>query len=462
MRTIIYQKLKQLETNGHYPFHMPGHKRNCQDEFSNTIPFSLDITEITGYDDLHHPEGMIREAMDDFKKIYKTKESYFLINGSTAGNLAAMASVCSFGDKILIARNCHKSVYHGVELLGLDPVYVYPKINEDGMCEGITKDQISRVLREEKGIKAAVIVSPTYEGVVSDIKEIADMLHSQGILLIVDEAHGAHFPFYEGFPKSAVFQGADLVIQSLHKTLPSLTQTGLLHLCTDRIQKEWVQSRLSIFQTSSPSYLLMASIDYCVHRCQEEKESFQQYEKLMNSFYGKLEALRHLKRIKTDDFGKVVISVRDSSINGMELFRLLRDQYDIEPEMAEIHYLIAMTSVCDTREGILKLEHALLDIDGRLQGIRKENHMEMKMAEVPKIMLPSEAVKQRKGKISLEQSEGKISGDYIYLYPPGIPLIVPGEKITGRVLDKIEEYLHNHMRIEGCENRKISIINERI
>ena len=236
----------------------------------------------------------------------------------------------------------------------------------------------------------------------------------------------------------------------------------VLYLCTDRIQKEWVQSRLSIFQTSSPSYLLMASIDYCVHRCQEEKESFQQYEKLMNSFYGKLEALRHLKRIKTDDFGKVVISVRDSSINGMELFRLLRDQYDIEAEMAEIHYLIAMTSVCDTREGILKLEHALLDIDGRLQGIRKENHMEMKMAEVPKIMLPSEAVKQRKGKISLEQSEGKISGDYIYLYPPGIPLIVPGEKITGRVLDKIEEYLHNHMRIEGCENRKISIINERI
>ena len=462
MKAVIYQKLKELETCGHYPFHMPGHKRNCEDEFSKTIPFSLDITEITGYDDLHHPEGIIRESMDDLKKIYKTQESYFLINGSTAGNLAAVASVCSFGDKILIARNCHKSVYHGVELLGLDPVYVYPQINEEGMCMGITKDQINRILQEEKEIKAAVIVSPTYEGVVSDVAGIADILHSRGIPFIVDEAHGAHFPFYEGFPKSAVFQGADFVIQSLHKTLPSLTQTGLLHLCTDRIQKEWVQSRLSIFQTSSPSYLLMASIDYCVHRCQEQKESFQQYEKLMNNFYGKLDELRHLKRIKTDDFGKVVISARNTSINGMDLFRLFRDQYDIEAEMAEIHYLIAMTSVCDTRNGIMKLERALLDIDAALHENKEDNPIEMKMTEVPKVMLPAEAVKKKKNRIFLEQAEGNVSGDYIYLYPPGIPLIVPGEVIDGKVVQKIKEYQQNNMNIVGCQDGKISIVNERI
>ena len=180
MTAIIYDKLKQLREKGHYPFHMPGHKRNCQDEFSEAVSFAMDITEITGYDDLHHPEGMIRQSMDDMKEFYGTVETYFLINGSTAGNLAAIASVCRHGDKILIARNCHRSVYHGVELLGLDPVYVYPEISEDGMCKGIRKEQIEAVIEQEKAVKAAVIVSPTYEGMVSDVQGISQVLHNKG------------------------------------------------------------------------------------------------------------------------------------------------------------------------------------------------------------------------------------------------------------------------------------------
>ena len=203
---------------------------------------------------------------------------------------------------------------------------------------------------------------------------ISQVLHKQGIPLIVDEAHGAHFSYYDKFPESAVSAGADLVIQSLHKTLPSLTQTGLLHLCTDKISKKWVQSRLSVFQTSSPSYLLMASIDYCVHKCMDAEESFQQYERLMNSSYEDLNQLEHLRRVKTDDFGKVVISTRNASVNGMELFQCLRDQYNLELEMAEIYYVIAMTSVCDKEEGILRLTHALLETKLMIGNLKNKTH----------------------------------------------------------------------------------------
>ena len=202
------------------------------------------------------------------------KKVSFLINSSTAGNLAAISAVCKIGDKILVARNCHKSVYHGIELLSLDPIYVYPEIDGDGICRGITVKQIENIIEQEKNIKAAIIVSPTYEGRVSEIQEISGILHRKNIPLIVDEAHGAHFIYHKEFPESAVSLGADIVIQSLHKTLPSLTQTGLLHLCSDCISREQMQKKLSVFQSSSPSYILMASIDACIHSCIKNKKGF--------------------------------------------------------------------------------------------------------------------------------------------------------------------------------------------
>ena len=179
--TSIYNKLKQLQYKEDYPFHMPGHKRNLKiDPLLDAIS-KIDITEITGFDDLHHPEEMIRELMDDLKQIYGTKESYLLVNSSTAGNLAAIAALCNIGDKILVARNCHKSVYHAIELLGLDPIYIYPEIDEYGICKGITKEQIENIITKETSIKAMVLVSPTYEGRVSDIEGISDVLHRNNI-----------------------------------------------------------------------------------------------------------------------------------------------------------------------------------------------------------------------------------------------------------------------------------------
>ena len=328
--TSIYDKLKQLQYGEEYPFHMPGHKRNLKiDPLLDEIA-KVDITEITGFDDLHHPEEMIRDLMDNLKQIYGTEESYLLVNSSTAGNLSAIAALCKIGDKILVARNCHKSVYHAIELLGLDPVYIYPEVDEDGICEGITKEQVEAVIKEEKMIKAMVLVSPTYEGRVSDIRGISDVLHQYDIPLIVDEAHGAHFVFDKYFPDSATKQGADLVIQSTHKTLPSLTQTAVLHLCSDLIKKEQVEEMIDIYETSSPSYLLMASAEYGIMYMKEEKEQLAQYVDNLKIFRKKCEQLQKIELLDQKklgcfayDNGKLVFSIKNCGINGKELFHLL-------------------------------------------------------------------------------------------------------------------------------------------
>ena len=455
----ILQRLSELGEN--YPFHMPGHMRNFMRNSILGDIMSIDITEITGYDDLHHPKDMIRESMDFIKDVYGTRDSYFLINSSTAGNLAAISAACHIGDKILIARNCHKSVYHAAELLGLHPVYVYPEVDAYGICCGITKEQIQKILKKETGIKAAVIVSPTYEGRISDILGIAHLLHQQNIPLIVDEAHGAHFIFGEAFPKSAVSLGADIVIHSLHKTLPSLTQTGLLHLCTDRVTKEQMQKKLSIFQSSSPSYILMASIDRCIHSCAENKKSFQQYAAVLHKMRGKLSQLEHLRLVPSDDIGKIVISAKGTNITGKELFGRLRDRYHLELEMSEISYVIAMTSICDTEEALYHLVDALFEEDAQLE-YQREQENEIIFPHNKAVLSIEKAVRKPAKSIDLYKSEGKIAAEFVYLYPPGIPLIVPGEEISRSVIEKIEQYQKNHMEIIGYENKKIKIMNERI
>ena len=467
--TSIYDKLKQLQYGEEYPFHMPGHKRNLKiDPLLDEIA-KVDITEITGFDDLHHPEEMIRDLMDNLKQIYGTEESYLLVNSSTAGNLSAIAALCKIGDKILVARNCHKSVYHAIELLGLDPVYIYPEVDEDGICEGITKEQVEAVIKEEKMIKAMVLVSPTYEGRVSDIRGISDVLHQYDIPLIVDEAHGAHFIYHEAFPESAVSTGADIVIQSLHKTLPAMTQTGLLHLCTDCVSKEMMQKKLSIFQSSSPSYVLMSSIEQCIHICDGNRGYFQQYCDRLWILREKLEKLQHIQLVRTDDIGKLVFSVKNTMISGEKLFEILRDQYHLEMEMSELYYVIAMTSICDTQEGYDRLYEAMTEIDQMIDLEKKQNknHIQnnfkkMNFHKNRKAMKPEEATRRKRCQIDYKQAEGMIAAEFVFLYPPGIPLVVPGEVIDDHAIHKISQYEQNDMKVIGLDNHKIYIIDERI
>ena len=264
MEERLYKKLESYGRSDFYPFHMPGHKRNPL-AVDGDFPVERDITEINGFDNLHHAEDLLKRAQEDVARLYGVPESFYSINGSSGAILAAVSAAVGKGGQILIARNCHKAVYHAIYLRDLGATYIYP--HEDprlGINGGISPSRVEMYLAENPEIEAVLITSPTYDGIVSDVARIAEVVHNHGIPLIVDEAHGAHFHFSDYFPVSAAELGADVVINSVHKTLPCLTQTGVIHLCSDRVSREKLIRFLGIYQSSSPSYVLMSSIDACM------------------------------------------------------------------------------------------------------------------------------------------------------------------------------------------------------
>lgn len=520
MNTPIYNKLRELESEKRIPFHMPGHKRADFGAFFGVE--KMDITEITDYDNLHEPEGIIRESMNLVKDIFKSKESWYLVGGSTLGILVSISSVCRQGDKILIGRNCHKAVYNCIRLLQLEAVYCYADISaEYDICEDMKPEAVAREVRANPDIKAVVLTSPTYEGVVSDITGIKEVIRPYGIPLIVDEAHGAHLIFHEYFPESATQTGADLVIQSTHKTLPSFTQTAVLHLCSDIVPKEQVEEMIDIYETSSPSYLLMASAEYGIMYMKEKQEQLAEYVDNLKNFRKKCEQLKKISLLSQEklncfayDNGKLVFSVKSCGISGKELFRLLYEKYHIELEMENLTYGIAMTSICDEKEHFDELWNAISEIDKMCEnklrqtqslnktkidvqnkarkqmGICSRNKTETEINNKNKdeslifdiienkIQIKTQIEKTRgeiyppkvieswqcRGKemesVELSDSIGRVSGKYVMIYPPGVPTLVPGEKILKETVENISQYLYNGYNVLGLSKEQIIVLKD--
>lgn len=445
----LYEELTTYTESGMYPMHMPGHKRNSRFQMKN--PYEIDVTEVPATDNLHHPEGMIRRFMDELKNKYKTVETYLLVNGSTGGILSAISACCKRGDTIVMGRNCHRSVYNAVYLLELHPVYLYPEIDEKtGISLGIDAKQVKEVLEKEKA-SCVILTSPTYEGIVSPISEIADIVHERGIPLIVDQAHGAHFAWSPLFPETATNEGADIVIESLHKTLPAFTQTGLLHLCSDRVDKERMERYLSIYQTSSPSYLLMAGISRCIawlSDCGEQE--YKAYAERMERFFQGVNSLQHIRLWEhpQKELSKLVIRIESGRFTGRQLGEMLRKRYGIEVEMEAAGYVLAMTTVADTEEGMRTLMHALQEIDKEIPGGDAEVIREQVI--IPQIACDVwEAFEKKAETVSLCVAQGRISCEYAFLYPPGIPFLVPGEVITKEVMDKIKQAKEKGLSLQG-------------
>ncbi len=437
---------------------MPGHKRFPHPIFQNVHPFEIDYTEVDGLDDLNEPEEMFRESMDKAKAFYGTKETYYLVNGSTSGIMAAISATCSHGDYIIVSRNCHKSVYKAIELLGLHPVYIYPQIDcETGIVTHINLCEVKKCVDNYPDAKAMMLVSPTYEGNVMDIKAIKEI--AGDIPLIVDEAHGAHFPFWdENDAKSAIHLGADIVIQSLHKTMPAFTQTALLHVCSNQVPLSKIKESLSYFQTTSPSYLFSASIDYAISYGITNQKAFHAYGKKMKEYRNSLNmTLRNIKLVEVDDPGKLVISTAKSTMTGQEIYDILLKDYRLQMEMAQEEYVLAMTSICDSDEAFDWLREALIKIDGQTEA--KEDQYLISGFPVNEIVdSPYNAKRWEARSIEIENSIGKISTEYVYLYPPGIPLIVPGERINEACIKKIHEYYKKRLKVKGLEGYQEGII----
>lgn len=507
----IMERLIEYTGSDAYPFHMPGHKRQeipdgMQRDFSD--PYGIDITEIDGFDNLHHAEGILKDAMDEAAAVYGADRSWYLVNGSTCGILSAVFAVTENGGRILTARNCHKAVYHAIYLNRLRAEYLYPEeIVEFGINGGIRAEDVRKALEKDamrcagksgdmRGkrtkIQAVLITSPTYEGVVSDIQAIADVAHEYGIPLIVDEAHGAHLEYADrchSFPKSALECGADIVIQSLHKTLPCFTQTAILHIKGDRVDQDRVARYLSMFQTSSPSYLFMAGIQRCIRYMDSTgRDGMIRYEERLKWFMEQMKGLQVLEVLTRDICGKyravagwdpskiVVSTMHAKEFHGEELAEMLRKNYHLEMEMTAPEYVIAMTSVLDTDEGFERLTKALLEIDEELlkaeekrrktvseTGDQKENTVReraeknCKASETlqSRILRPNEtmsiceAMDANTGRTALQNTVGKVSAEFIYLYPPGIPIIAPGEVFTREIVEMIEAYKKAGLLVQG-------------
>ena len=472
--STIYDKLKDYSDSDYYGFHMPGHKRNL-DMLKSTVPYKIDITEIEGFDDLHHADGILKEAQIRAARIYHADETHFLINGSTVGILSAIAGVTKKGDTILVARNCHKSVYHAIYMNELNPVYLYPEFNHCAQLNTeVSVDDVREALDKYPSIRAVGIVSPTYDGVVSDVEAIAEAVHEKGIPLIVDEAHGAHFGFHPYVPQNANTRGADIVIPSLHKTLPALTQTALLHINGSLASRKGVREYLRMLQSSSPSYVLMSSIDSCIDMLENRrKELFDPYVKMLEKMRGRLRQLKRLELVETENFdrSKIVISVRHADMSSKRLYRILLNEYHLQMEMVAGTYILAMTSIGDTEDGMERLARALKEIDAQAdERMRSGNCLE----ETPRIigaslprpevvynssvmenMLDEAAISAVPGskvrRLPWRDSVGYISTEYAYLYPPGSPLIVPGERVSQEAADMLQWYHNLRFAIEGLK-----------
>ena len=458
----MLNKLLEYSRSEAYPFHMPGHKRNLPGDI---FPFDIDITEIDGFDNLHHPEGCIREIEDRAAKLYHAERAFLLVNGATCGILSAMRAMTRRGDKVMIARNCHTSVYHAVELLGLEPVYYLPEPpsgERKHRCFGsVNPILIEKLIRANTDAKLLVITSPTYEGICSDVPSIAALCRSYGVRLLVDEAHGAHFPFHDAFPRNAVDGGADCAVVSLHKTLPAMTQTALL-LTADSGLVQPLQSALAVFQTSSPSYVLMSSIEYALSYAEIHPGAFDKYLSRLSRLEERLSRLKHLsllfhadKKIASlfaCDRSKLVISTCGTNLTGVELANILRKNYSLEIEMAAGDYIIAMTSVCDTDEGFQRLTDALTEIDAQCVPTDKVRDGEWRFSIPPRSLLPCECESAEKRVVPLCEAEGLVSMEDIFAYPPGIPLVVRGEILTGEVLRQAAEMRAKGVNILSSEN----------
>lgn len=498
----LLNKLSDLASSNIYPFHMPGHKRRLFPVSNLEDMYRIDITEIDGFDNLHDAKDIILAEEQRAAKLYNADETHFLVNGTTAGILAAICGTVREGDRIYVARNCHKSVYNAIMLSGAQPVYIYPE--QEAYFEinaGITARQVEDIIDSDTGRtkrSLCVITSPTYEGIVSDIEGIAKVCHEKGVQLLVDAAHGAHFGFTDFFPKSAVTLGADIVINSIHKTLPAPTGTALIHInksCSSAVR---VRQMLKVFQTSSPSYPLMAGMAGCIQYLTDNAtKAFEDYSIQLDSFYAKADNFTNLSVLTKDklscegsidyDKGKIVVSDKSRTMTGKQLYDLILSKYNLQPEMAAGDYVLFMTSIADDAEGFSRLITALEEVDlmlsdgSSIQGHKRNIFVRFidkiitgkvinsifKSDAIKESYVDSSPVKAQRihtindvfwndtiESVPIELSSGRVSASYVAPYPPGVPLVVPGELITEEIVDKILACINNDLNVNGITDSK--------
>lgn len=460
----LYSALKYYEKNSRYRFHMPGHKGR---EICDLDIFKGDITEIPGFDDLHNSTGPIKALNENLSRLFGVSHARFLVGGSTLGNICGIFALINEGDKVLVARNCHRSIYHALILRKARIVVLHQRYDERGIFYPIQSEDIKQKVDENKDIKLTIITSPTYEGVVSDIQDIKYDLSKYGIRLMVDMAHGAHFCLNDKKPIREMYKHADICVVSLHKTLPYLTQSSamLINNCEDEELLKRVEKYIDYFETSSPSYILMGVADYATSKLLKSgRKENEKYNSLLDKFYKEIIHLKNIEVVDNEYIDKAKIIIRGKSVPlGMEIFERFRCR-DIEPEMASSDYCLLMSTLMDSQEDIDYLKNVLFEIDETIicttnkKISRKRTNYYVENAEFAIDM--HEADSYNYSLIPFEKTENQVSAQIIDIFPPDIPLLLPGEIIEKEHIELVKNANKFNINIRGLDDNKIRIVSK--
>ncbi len=469
----LFNALKEYHEKGTVPFDVPGHKKGkgaCElSEFFGDTMLQCDVNSMKPLDNLSSPVSVIKEAQELMAEAYGADEAFFMVNGTTAAVQAMILSSCKPGDKIILPRNAHKSAVNGIVLSGANPIYVQPKIhNELGFAAAVEFEDIKRVIDDNKDAKAIFLVNPTYYGTVSQIDKIIEYAHKNGMIALVDEAHGAHFAFSDRLPKCAIDAEADLVAVSTHKTGGSLTQSSVLLRKGDRVKSWKVHKSINLTQTTSASYLLMSSLD--VARRNLVLNGKQIFDKLIEvcrdirSNINKIDGLNAFGREIIGKYGivdfdelKLSINVHGLGLTGLEVYAILRDEYNIQVELGDMYNILAIVSVGDDENSLMKLYNALLDLASKYRTEKKE-FIKINLQNPEIKISPRDAFYAEKVGIALNDACGKISGESVMVYPPGIPIICPGEIITEDIIYHINLLRGQNCMLNGIEDVSLNTI----
>lgn len=473
MKTPIINGLKKYTLENNKRFHMPGHKGKELLKFLGELIPEIDVTEVEGTDNLHNPSTIIYESQKLAAKVFGAKETFYSVNGTTGGLHGAITSAVKPGGKVLIQRDCHRAVYNALILGRITPKYIYPMYSkEKNITTTLEPEEIDKELSLDKDIEAVIITYPTYYGICSDIKRIAEIVHKYNKLLIVDEAHGSHLRFNNRLPISALDAGADIVVQSTHKTLPAFTQSSMIHVGSGRVDVEKLRAMVSIFQTTSPSYILMASIDFAVDymnsQGEDKLESLLDNIEKWTSYMKQIEKVDIIDKDSRDsqiyDFDNTKLLMKIKGMTGKSIEEILREKYQIQLEMSDYYYGLALATILDDDKDFERLAYSVEDI------VKKYSYMDMQLnsidikdirADIKKSL--HDAFHSESAEIEFIKSSGKISGDFIIPYPPGIPIVCPGEVISDDIISYIETLKKNNIQILGFldyNKEKIKIVNE--
>lgn len=453
----LVEALEKFHNKRSVSFHVPGHKNGLLSNLPNVLKETMryDLTELSGLDDYHHPEEAIKEAELLLSETYKTQKSYFLVNGTTVGNLAMIYATCQFGEQIIVQRNAHKSIFHAIELVGAEPIFVAPEWDERTKTASyVSLEVIDKAIQQYPMAKAVVLTYPSYYGVASsNLQRIIDLCHMNNIPVLVDEAHGAHFHVNKGFPKSALMCGADVVVQSAHKTLPALTMGSFLHFNSKLVKLGKINKYLRMLQSSSPSYLLLASLDDARSYVERYNEiDYKHFIDRRKLFIDALQTISSLEIVQVDDPLKLLMRVGEYA--GFQVQKAFEAQ-NIYVELADTHQVLVILP-------LLKGEHEypFADIRKRIKKavdqLRKE--LPNSPGEIqPIIQYPISTLHMSIGVLNEKQGQwipytrsiGRIAKEMLIPYPPGIPLLIAGEKITVSMLTELEEWLDKGAVFQG-------------